>query len=156
VQALAARALLLDGQVAAAQAKAADLLQRAPQDAGVHLLACSIALAQGQHQQALAALELGVAADFSVRDTPGYQVLQARALLGAGRLEEARRMLEAAMALPGVRAALTPGQRQRLGRRLAEPSTSERASAYLLLAQVLQRLSSKPDAPEAKKVGLPA
>jgi tetratricopeptide repeat protein 21B len=152
VQALAARALLLNGELAAAQAKVADLLQRDPQDAPAHLLAAAAALAQGQPQQALAALELALSSDFAVRESPTYQVLQARALLGAGRLEEARRVLEGAMAAPGVRAPLTPGQRQRLGRRLAEPSTSERASVYLLLAQALQRLSCKADAPEAKKV----
>lgn len=153
VQALLAQALLLNGDLAAAQSKAADLLQRDPQDAGAHVLACSIALAQERPQQALVALELAVSADFAVRETPMYHIVQARALMAGGRLEEAQRVLEAAMALPGVKAQLTPAQRQRLGRRLAEPSTSERASIYLLLAQVLQRLSAKPDAPEAKKVG---
>lgn len=64
----------------------------------------------------------------------------------------ATQALEAAMALPGVRTALTPQQRQRLGRRVVEPSLHERATVYLLLAEVLSRLSKMPDAPEAKKV----
>ncbi len=152
MQAQLARCLLLNGDPAAAQTKAADLLQRDPQDAGAHMLACSIAMAQDKPQQALAALELAVSADFAVRDTPLYHIGQAKALLAASRLEEARRVLDAAMALPGVRKQLNPAQRQRLGRRTVEPSVSERASIYLLLAQVLQRLSNNPEAPEAKKV----
>jgi hypothetical protein len=56
------------------------------------------------------------------------------------------------MNLPGVRTALDPKQRQRLTRRVVEPSTHERASIYLLLAEVLSRISKLPDAPEAKKV----
>ncbi len=56
------------------------------------------------------------------------------------------------MALPGVRSALTAQQRSRSVRRIIEPTLYERASVYLLLAEVLSRQSKLPDAPEAKKV----
>ena len=63
------------------------------------------------------------------------------------------KVLETAINLPGVRTALKPEQRDRLGaRRIQEPSMHERATIYLLLADVLGRLSKLPDAPEAKKV----
>jgi hypothetical protein len=48
--------------------------------------------------------------------------------------------LEAALAAPGVRAPLTAEQRERLARRGLEPSDHERASAFLLLAEVHARL----------------
>lgn len=57
------------------------------------------------------------------------------------------------MNLPGVRTALTPQQRARLNRKVVEPTLHERATIYLLLADVLARMSKIPDAPEAKKVG---
>ncbi len=57
------------------------------------------------------------------------------------------------MNLPGVRTALTPQQRSRLNRKVVEPTLHERATIYLLLADVLARMSKIPDAPEAKKVG---
>lgn len=57
-------------------------------------------------------------------------------------------MLEAALAAPGVRAPLSPEQRDRLARRGLEPSLHERASVFLLLADVLQRLweQARPEA----------
>lgn len=56
------------------------------------------------------------------------------------------------MSMPGVRTALTPAQRERLGRKGLEPTLHERATIYLLLAEVLTKTSKMADAPEAKKV----
>ncbi|GBF90474.1 hypothetical protein Rsub_03470 [Raphidocelis subcapitata] len=61
-------------------------------------------------------------------------------LMANSRLEEARKVLETALAAPGVRAPLSAEQRERLSRRGLEPSLHERASVFLLLAEVLQRL----------------
>jgi hypothetical protein len=60
--------------------------------------------------------------------------------------------LELIMSMPGVRTTLTPQQRAKLGRAATTPSLHERATVYLLLAEVLTRLSTMPDPPEAKKV----
>ncbi len=57
------------------------------------------------------------------------------------------------MAMPGVRTALTPAQRERLVKRGLEPSLHERASIYLLLVEVLAKTSKLLEAPEANKVG---
>ncbi|KAL6760145.1 intraflagellar transport protein [Haematococcus lacustris] len=148
---LAARTLYLAGQLEAAQRKAQDLLRTTPQDSSVHLLMCSVYLHQQKPQLAMASLEQAVSANFAVRETALYAIVHARVLLASGELDEARKVLEAAMNLPGVRSPLTAQQRARLTRRVAEPSLHERASVYLLLAEVLARSSKLPEAPEAKK-----
>jgi hypothetical protein len=61
-------------------------------------------------------------------------------LVGNGRLEEARKVLEAALAAPGVRTPLSPAQRERLARGGLAPSDHERASVFLLLAEVHSKL----------------
>lgn len=61
-------------------------------------------------------------------------------------------MLEAALSLPGVQSAPTPEQTARLARRGCLPSLHERASIYLLLADVIMRLAKGGEAPEARKV----
>lgn len=103
----------------------------------------------------MAALDQAVSANFSVRETPLYAIVNAQVLVSSGKLDDARKVLETAMQLPGVRSALKPEQRAavqaRAGRRVVEPTLHERATIYLLLADVLGRLSKLPDAPEAKK-----
>lgn len=67
--------------------------------------------------------------------------LPSKALIASGRLHEARTALDAALQLPGVRAALTSReQRERLAKKGMEPSTHERASVFLLLAEVHSKL----------------
>ena len=110
---------------------------------------------QDKPQLAMAALDQAVSANFSVRDTPLYAIVNAQVLVSSGKLDDARKVLETAMQLPGVRSALKPEQRAavqaRAGRRVVEPTLHERATIYLLLADVSGRLSKLPDAPEAKK-----
>ncbi len=57
-------------------------------------------------------------------------------LSGTLRALRATQVLDNAMNLPGVRTALTPQQRARVARRVVEPTVYERASVYLLLAEV--------------------
>lgn len=45
-------------------------------------------------------------------------------------------VLETAMGLAGVRQALGPQARARMGRKIVEPTLHERATIYLLMAQV--------------------
>jgi len=150
-QLLSARALYLNGSLDAAQRKAADVLRTNPEAYMVHLLICSIYVHQDKPQLAMAALDQAVSANFAVRETPLYHIVNAKVLIASNKLEDARKVLEAAINLPGVRTALKPEQRARLGPRVQPPTLHERASIYLLLADVLGRLSKLPDAPEAKK-----
>lgn len=61
-------------------------------------------------------------------------------------------MLEAALALPGVRGTLNAEQAARLAKKGCLPSLHERASIYLLLVEVIGKLTRSPDSAEAKKV----
>ncbi|KAF8072682.1 TTC21B [Scenedesmus sp. PABB004] len=64
----------------------------------------------------------------------------------------AAQVLEGAMALPGVCSAASPEQAARLARRGCLPSLHERATVFLLLAEVVGRLSpGGREAPEARK-----
>ena len=67
------------------------------------------------------------------------------------RAPDALQVLETAMNLPGVRTAMSPQQRARFTRKVVEPSLHERATIYLMLADLLAKMSKMPDAPEAKK-----
>lgn len=68
-------------------------------------------------------------------------ILPCQALIAGGRLHEARAALEAALQLPGVRSPLASReQRERLAKKGMEPSTHERASVFLLLAEVHSKL----------------
>ncbi|KAI8469287.1 MAG: intraflagellar transport protein [Monoraphidium minutum] len=139
-QLLYARALYLNGALDAAARKAADALRGDPGDAAPQLLLVSICVRQGRASEAMDALEAAVAVNFGIRDAPLYHVVHAQVLVANGRLEDAKKVLEAALAAPGVRAPLTPEQRDRLAKRGLEPSTYERAGVFLLLAEVHQKL----------------
>lgn len=78
-----------------------------------------------------------VDADFFV--FPGVAIAS-QVLVANGRLEDARKVLDTAMAAPGIRAPLSAEQRERLSKKGLEPSTHERAGVYLLLAEVHQKL----------------
>ncbi|KAG1671374.1 hypothetical protein FOA52_002984 [Chlamydomonas sp. UWO 241] len=150
-QLLSARVLYLSGSLDAAQRKAADVLRTNPDAYMVHLLICSVYVHQDKPTLAMAALDQAVSANFSVRETPLYHIVNAKVLIASNKLEDARKVLESAINLTGVRTALKPEQRARLGPRVATPTMHERATIYLLLADVLGRLSKLTDAPEAKK-----
>ncbi|EFJ52945.1 hypothetical protein VOLCADRAFT_78980 [Volvox carteri f. nagariensis] len=148
---LHARALYLNGALDAALRKAGEILRMNPEESGAHLLICSVYVAQDKPDLALSALDQAVSSNFAVRETPLYHVVQSKVLIANGKLEDAKRVLESAMNLPGVRTPLSAQQRARMGRKVVEPTLHERATIYLLLADVLARISKIPDAPEAKK-----
>ncbi|GIL85609.1 hypothetical protein Vretimale_13293 [Volvox reticuliferus] len=148
---LHARALYLNGLLDAALRKAGEILRMNPEDSGAHLLICSVYVAQDKPDLAVSALDQAVSSNFAVRETPLYHVVQSKVLIANSKLDDAKRVLESAMNLPGVRTPLTAQQRARLGRKVVEPTLHERATIYLLLADVLTRISKMPDAPEAKK-----
>lgn len=71
------------------------------------------------------------------------------------RLDDAAKVLEAGMKLPGVKAPMTAAQRIKTakgGIRLREPLLHERVSIYLLMAECLSKQSRLNDAPEATKI----
>lgn len=63
-------------------------------------------------------------------------------------------VLEAALALPGVRSTPNAEQAARLAKKGCLPTLHERADIYLLLIDVVGKLNKGQDSVEAKKVGL--
>lgn len=62
-------------------------------------------------------------------------------------------LLDSAMNLPGVRTGkVSSAHRPKPGRPLVLPTVSERATIYLLLAEVQAKLAKSPSAPEVTKV----
>ncbi len=56
--------------------------------------------------------------------------------------QEAKKLLDTAFKLPGVRSPLTGAQRAKLGKKVVEPTTHERATIYLARADVLSKLAA--------------
>uniref|UniRef100_A0A383W643 Uncharacterized protein n=1 Tax=Tetradesmus obliquus TaxID=3088 RepID=A0A383W643_TETOB len=150
-QLLGARALFLNGALDAASRKAADILRCNGDNIQAVLLLVGVHVRQGRPAEAMAALEAAVSANFSIREAPLYHVTHAQVLVANERLEDAKKVLEAAMALPGVRTAATPEQAAWLAKRGCLPSVHERASIYLLLVEIIGKLNKGQETPEAKK-----
>lgn len=91
-QLLNAKALYLNHNLDAAQRKAADVLRCSPDEYAAHLLVVSIFVHQGKPGEAMGALEQAVSANFGIRDTPLYHVVNAQVLMAANRLDEARKV----------------------------------------------------------------
>ncbi|KAF6259487.1 intraflagellar transport protein [Scenedesmus sp. NREL 46B-D3] len=150
-QLLATRAQFLNGALDAASRKAADILRFNGDNIQAVLLVVGVHVRQGRPAEAMAALEAAVSANFGIRDAPLYHVTHAQVLVANGRLEEAKQVLEAAMALPGVRTAATSEQAARLAKRGCLPSVHERCSIYLLLVDTIGKLNKgQQETPEAK------
>ena len=77
--------------------------------AGAHLLAAYLALYAEQWKASSAALEQARSCDFEVRNTAHYHFVKARLLVASGQLDDARKVLQAAVELPGVRTGAVSG-----------------------------------------------
>ena len=58
---------------------------------------------QGKVSAAQEALEQAVGIAFTIRELPAYAILKAQLLLAQGKDEEAERLLQASMSMPGVK-----------------------------------------------------
>lgn len=58
---------------------------------------------QGKVPAAQEALEQAVGMSFAIRESPAYATIRAQLLLAEGRNEDAERLLQAAMGMPGVK-----------------------------------------------------
>ena len=63
---------------------------------------------QGKLGGAQEALEQAVGLDFGIRESAAYAGIKAQLLLAEGHSEEAERLLQAAMDMPGVKRQLAP------------------------------------------------
>ncbi|KAA6420554.1 MAG: tetratricopeptide repeat 21B [Trebouxia sp. A1-2] len=137
----------LGGNSPVALRKVADVLHRAPDNISAHMLLTRIYLHQGNSSAAQEALDQAVGISFGIRESAAYASVKAQLLLAEGSSEEAERLLQAAMNMPGVKRQPTSQPRQKgISRWGAEPSVSERLAVYLLLAHTLTEVAKIPEA----------
>ncbi|DBB04932.1 TPA: hypothetical protein ACH3X3_010212 [Trebouxia sp. C0006] len=143
---LLAESHYLGGNSPVALRKVADVLHQAPDNISAHMLLTRIYLHQGKTSAAQEALDQAVGISFGIRESAAYASVKAQLLLAEGSSEEAERLLQAAMSMPGVKRQLTSQLRQKNSRWGAEPSLSERLAVYLLLTHTLTEAAKIPEA----------
>eukprot|EP00899_Mesostigma_viride_P018008 jgi/Mesvir1/26208/Mv02392-RA.1 len=147
-QLLLAKCRFLANDVDAAQRTCMLCLRLEPSFADAHVLLSQVYLHQGKLKVASQSLEQAMSHNFAVRESPTYHIVRARVLLGANEREEALHVLQAAMALPGIRraakSAALPAQKAKKG--AADVSLNDRVTIFLLLAEVHNALGHVPEA----------
>ena len=73
--------------------------------------ACAMLHVQGKVAAAQEALDQAVGISFAIRETAAYATIRAQLLLAQGKDEEAERLLQAAMSMPGVKHQVLPQTR---------------------------------------------
>ena len=115
-----------------------------------HVTLARVHLAEGAHAEARRALDAAAANDFSVRETTSYAVVSANCRAAEGDAAGALRELEAAMALPGIRHALSAREAQDLRAvhktNSAPISVADRAATFLAYARALASAGRGDDA----------
>ena len=118
-----------------------------------HVTLARVHLAEGAHAEARRALDAAAANDFSVRETTSYAVVSANCRAAEGDAAGALRELEAAMALPGIRHALSAREAQDLRavhkNNSAPISVADRAATFLAYARALASAGRGDDAERA-------
>ena len=134
------RARFAAGFFAAAARTAHALIRLNDAHGEAHVTLARVHLAEGAHAEARQALDAAAANDFSVRETTAYAVVSANCRAAEGDAAGALRELEAAMALPGIRHALSSRETEAMGFRgngAAPPSVADRASTFVAYARAL-------------------
>jgi tetratricopeptide repeat protein 21B len=108
-----------------------------------HILMAQIHLHDGKHRLAGQALEQAMSLDFAVRESPQFLIMRGKVLTAVGELEEAQKVLEQALALPGVKGEMSKAA---AARKAAPVTLGERVSIFMLLAEVHTKLDHLPEA----------
>jgi len=144
-QLLLAKTRLLAADLEGAMRGVTQCLRLEPTFSDAHILMAQIYLHDGKHRMAGQSLEQAVSHNFAARDSPTYHVVKAKVLIATQELEEALKILESAMALPGVKSA-PHSKAHKPKKGTAEVTLQERVSIYLLLAEVHNKLGHVPEA----------
>ena len=104
------------------------------QSAAAHLLMARLALAESNHRGATNALEQAIACDFQVRKAPSYALVKAKLFAYEGDHDDALKILQEALRLPGVRDCIPAGAPGFV-------ALAERAAVFVDLAATLATLS---------------
>ena len=124
-------------------------LQADPGYAAASLLHAQVLLRQEKYAAAHAVLEGALAHNFALKDAPVFQLVKARVLQTQGEHAEALALLQAAYALPGVRAADGAAAP-------ADLSEHDRCSIHLHLAEVHRIARSRRHEPAPTPSSRPA
>ena len=100
---LQAKLQFLSADYTAASVSLSAALTLDPTSSAAHLLSAYVSLYQEAYKQCSASLEQSRSYDFEVRNTVQYHWLKARLLVVAGQMDDAMKVLLAAMDLPGVK-----------------------------------------------------
>ena len=141
-QLLLMRSRFLAGNLDSASRTASALLAMDEGCSEAHLALSRVHLARGRRADAAASLDNAVANNFAVRESPVFGIISARCRMMDGDDEGALSELEAALKLPGVKKAMGAKELAEARRKKALPvSTQERASVFILYAQLLVKLN---------------
>ena len=128
--------------------------------APAHIIQAQICLYRENFQQCSQSLEQARSLDFEIRNTPIYHLMKTKLLEASGQIEDALKVLQAAMELPGVRksssrpsatAASNAGTTSSIaaalsGGRGGVVPLQDRISIFLELAEVQVKLGNLPEA----------
>eukprot|EP00736_Rhodelphis_marinus_P011266 Rmarinus@m.19544 len=117
-------------------------LKLEPKFAEAHIALAQIYLVKEKYKLALQTLEQALSHNFEVRDWPEYNLTRAQVLEAMGQVEEAIRLMEASMQLPGVKRDAGAGSRRR-GMRV---TLQDRVSVYLQLVRLYTARDQKHEA----------
>lgn len=117
-----------------------------PSSADTHLLLARIYHQKDQQSAALQYLEQGLSHDFSVRNHPLYYLVKAEVLSSAGEVEQASKLLDSAMALPGVKSADAKAK--------VVLSQADRCALFTLHVSLLTKLKHLDQASEVVKMAI--
>lgn len=159
-QLMLAKTLFISGEFEDAERALQICLKLDAQCAPAHIIQAQICLQRENYQQCSQSLEQARSLDFEIRNTPIYHLMKTKLLEASGQIEDALKVLQAAMELPGVRkpkAASTvggAGAQAMLSLNVSNPSASlkgvvplqDRISIFLELAEVLVKLGQVPEA----------
>jgi tetratricopeptide repeat protein 21B len=119
------------------------------------LILSQIHLSKGNHRSAQVTLDNAIANNFAVRESALYSIISAQCKVLDEDFEGGLKELEAAMKIPGIRTAMTPQQAEAARKKKALPiSTRDRATVFLMYAQVLGRLERTAEADAAVKAAM--
>jgi tetratricopeptide repeat protein 21B len=114
------------------------LLQLNPSFSGGHLLSAKIALVQEKFKSAESSLEQAVSLNFEVRTQPEYVLVKASVLENMNKQEEALKLMEEAMAFPGVRAEAQAS----FGKKPKPIPLDDRVSVFIRTAELHTKLNN--------------
>jgi tetratricopeptide repeat protein 21B len=100
-------------------------------------------LKQDKAKSALTSLEQSLSHSFEIKESPFYLLIKARVHEELGENEEALKLIETAMELPGVKSVpLSEKKRSQNFSHRAQISTYDRVSLYLELANIYTKLNN--------------